>query len=132
MDMSYAKIPIRNENKRLYSEKRSPYVVSNQDQPEIHHVYDADTDLGSSIFFNDVSPCDSKVVVPNKCKKDKKEISEQEAVERKQKEEEVWKMYFDGSMAKVGDGAGVFIISPIIYFKAYSYKIVFECTNNVA
>ena len=86
--MSYATIPIRNENKRLYSKNISPYVVRNQDQPEIHHVYDADTDLGSSIFFNDVSPCDSKVVVPNKCKKDKKEISEHEALERKKKEKE--------------------------------------------
>ena len=37
---------------------------------EVHHIYAVDTDLGSSIFFNDVSPCDSKVVVPSKCKKD--------------------------------------------------------------
>ena len=28
MDMSYAKIHVRNENKRLYNEKRLPYVVS--------------------------------------------------------------------------------------------------------
>ena len=76
MDMSYTTIPVLNENKRLYSEKRSPYVVTSQDQPEIHHVYAVDTDLGSFIFFNDVSACDSRVVVPNKCKKDKKEISE--------------------------------------------------------
>ena len=83
MDMSYATIPVRNENKRLYSEKRSPYVVSNQYQPKIHHVYAVDTDLVSSIFFNDVSPCDSKVAVPNKCKKDNREISEHEALEKK-------------------------------------------------
>ena len=70
-------------------------------------------------------PCDYKVVVPNKCKKDKKEISEQEALERKQKEEGVWRMYFDGSMAKVGAGTHVYIISPIKDFNAYSYKLVF-------
>ena len=46
MDMSYATIFVLNENKRLYSEKRSPYVVSSQDQPEIHHVCAVDTDLG--------------------------------------------------------------------------------------
>ena len=40
-------------------------------------------------------------------------------------------MYFDGSVAKVGAGAGVCIISPIIYYKYYSYKLVFECTHNV-
>ena len=39
-------------------------------------------------------------------------------------------MYFDGSVAKVG--AGVYIISPIRDFKALSYKLTFECTNNVA
>ena len=83
-------------------------------------------------FFNDVSPCDSKVVVPNKCKKDKKELSEHEALERKQKEEGVWKMYFAGSVAKVGASTSVYIISPNRYFKAYSYKLVFQCMNNVA
>ena len=41
-------------------------------------------------------------------------------------------MYFDGSMEKVGVGAGVFIISPIRDFKALSYKLTFECTTNVA
>ena len=69
MDMSYATIPILNENKRLYSEKTSPYVVSSQNHLGVHHIYAVDTNLGSSIFFNDVSPCDSKVVVPSKCKK---------------------------------------------------------------
>ena len=95
-------------------------------------MYVVDTDLGSSIFFNDVSPCDSKVAVPNKCKKNNREISEQEALEKKQKEEGVWKMYFDGFVAKVGAGTGVYIIFPIRDFKSYSYKLVFECTNNVA
>ena len=83
MDMSYATIPVRNENKRLYSEKISPYVVSSQDQPEINHVYAVDTDFGSSSFFNDVSPCNSKVAMPSKCKKDKKVMNKQEALERK-------------------------------------------------
>ena len=41
-------------------------------------------------------------------------------------------MYFDGSVAKIGAGAGVYIISPIRDFKALSYKLNFECTNNVA
>ena len=41
-------------------------------------------------------------------------------------------MYFDGSMAKFGVGVDVYIISPIRDFKALSYKLTFECTNNVA
>ena len=83
MDMTYATIPVRNENKRLYSEKRLPYVVRNQAQPDINHVYAIDTDLGSSILFNDISPWNSKVTVPWKGKKDKEETSELEALERK-------------------------------------------------
>ena len=38
---------------------------------------------------------------------------------------------FDGSMAKVGVGAGVYIIFPIRYFKDFSDKLTIECTNNV-
>ena len=79
MDMSYATILVLNENKRLYSEKISPYVVSSQNHLGFHHIYVVDIDLGYSIFFNDVSPCNWKVVVPSKCKKDKKVMNEQEA-----------------------------------------------------
>ena len=84
------------------------------------------------IFFNDISSCNSKTVVPSKGKKDKKETNEQEGLERKNKDEGLWKMYFDGLVAEIGDGASVYIISPIRDTKAYSYKLVFECTNNVA
>ena len=41
-------------------------------------------------------------------------------------------MYFDGSVDKVGVGASVYIISPMRDFKDLSYKLTFECTNNVA
>ena len=62
-----------------------------------------------------------------------KEGTEHDALEAKQKRERQWIMYFDGSAAKVGAGAGVYIISPIQgEFKALSYKLTFECTNNVA
>ena len=40
-------------------------------------------------------------------------------------------MYFDGSISKEGVGAGVWIITPDKYFKVYSFKLTFECTNNV-
>ena len=75
MDMTYAMISIRNESKSIYNKNRFPYVVSNQTQADIHHVYAVDTDLGSSIFFIDISPYNSKIVVPQKDKKDKKETS---------------------------------------------------------
>ena len=70
--------------------------------------------------------------MPSKYKNDKNVINEQEALERKKKEEGLWTMYFDALVAKVGASAGVHIISPIRDFKSFSYKLTFECTNNVA
>ena len=40
-------------------------------------------------------------------------------------------MYFDGLVAKVGASACVYIIYPIRDFKGFTYKLTFECTNNV-
>ena len=79
-----------------------------------------------------MSPCNSKFVVPRKGKQNKEETSEQETLERKQKDEGPWKMYFDGSVAKAGAGIGVYISTPIRDTKSYSYKLFFECSNNVA
>ena len=64
--------------------------------------------------------------MPSKCKRDKKKTSEQESLVIKQKDEGPW------TMAKIGPGASVYIISPIRDTKAYSYNLVFECTNNVS
>ena len=61
MDMSYATIPVVGGNKRLHSEKISPYVVSSQEKPDNHDIYVVDTNLGSSIFFNDGLPCDLEI-----------------------------------------------------------------------
>ena len=63
MDMSYATIPMVGGDKRLYNEKISPYVVSSQEKLDNHVFYVVDTDLGSSIFFNDGLPYDPKIHV---------------------------------------------------------------------
>ena len=41
-------------------------------------------------------------------------------------------MYFDGPVSKLGAGAGAYIVSPIKDTKTHSYKLIFECSNNVA
>ena len=132
MDMSYATILVQYGSRRLYSEKRTPYVVRSQDRPEIHLIYDVDTDLGSSIFFNDIVLCDLESTLQMKYENNEEGMIEQKALEKKQKRDGLWTMYFDGSVEKVSAGAGVYIISPIRDFKALSYKLTFECTNNVA
>ena len=61
MDMSYATTPMAGGSKLLYSEKISPYVVRSQDKPYNHAIYVVDTNLGSSIFFNDGLPYDPEI-----------------------------------------------------------------------
>src|SRR5713226_2346790 len=85
-----------------------------------------------SILFNDVSSCDLNIFSPIEGKEEEEYAKKQEYLEKKQKEEGLWTMYFDGSVVKVGLGAGVYIISPIKDFEIKSYKLTFECTNNVA
>ena len=41
-------------------------------------------------------------------------------------------MEFDGVVSKEGDGVGIWIISPKNGSKLYSFKLTFNCTNNVA
>ena len=65
-------------------------------------------------------------------KEDKEFSKRQETLEQKQNDEGVWTMYFDGSISKKGASAGIWIIYPNRDFKLYSFKLTFECTNNVA
>ena len=81
MDKLYTTIPVQNGSRRLYSEKRTPYVVSSQDRPNIHHIYVVDTNLGSSIFFNDTVPCDLESTLQTKSEKNG--VKEQDVLEKK-------------------------------------------------
>ena len=83
MDMSYATIPVQDGSRRLYSEKRTPYVVRIQDRPVIHHIYAVDTDLGSSIFFNDTVPCDLEYTLQIKSGKNEEGVKEKNVLEKK-------------------------------------------------
>ena len=85
MDMSYATIPMVGGNKRLYNDKRSPYVVSSQEKPDSHAIYAVDTELGSSIFFNDDLHCDPEITAPIEVKKEEEFEKRQEDFEKKQK-----------------------------------------------
>ena len=58
------------------------YVVSFQDKPDNHPIYVVDTDLGSSIFFND-SHVDPKIPIVVEVKEDKEFSKTHEALEKK-------------------------------------------------
>ena len=44
----------------------------------------------------------------------------------------MWSLLFDGAMRIIGIGVGVWILSPTKEVKLLSFKLYFECTNNVA
>jgi hypothetical protein len=54
MDMSYATIPVFSQERRLYREVLLKYMVSNKRKPKNHPFYYVDTEVGSSIFYNDL------------------------------------------------------------------------------
>ena len=120
MNITYATIPMVGGNKILYSEKIAPYVVSSQNKTDDRAMYDVDTNLGSSILFNDGFLYDPEIPIPIENKEEEECVRRQEAMVKKQKEEGLWTMHFDESMEKAGVGAGVYIISPIKDFKASS------------
>ena len=130
MDMSYATIPMIGGSKGLYSEKRSTYVVSSQNHPNDHAIYTVDTDLGLSIFFNDVSP--GTLEISSSIEEEEGLTEEREVLAVKEREEGLWTLYFDGLVVKSRADEGVYILSPNKEFESLSYQLNFECTNNVA
>jgi hypothetical protein len=55
MDMSYATIPYFGQERKLYREVFLRYMVSRKTQPNNHPICSVDTEVGSSIFYNNLS-----------------------------------------------------------------------------
>jgi hypothetical protein len=55
MDMSYANLPIFVQDRWLYKDVLLKYMVSSKTQPNNHPIYSVDTEVDSSIFYNDLS-----------------------------------------------------------------------------
>jgi len=132
MDMSYATIPVFGQDKILYREVLLKYMVNNKSQPTNHPIYSVSTKLGSSIFFNDIclGEEETKIVLADKGipRQQLEEISEQQG----DLEDQIWKMNFDGAACREGAGASMWINHPKGDAKLCSYKLVFECANNMA
>jgi ribonuclease HI len=132
MDMSYTTIPIFGQDRWLYREVLLKYMVSSKTQPNNHPIYSVDTEVGSSIFYNDLSfeEEESTTIMTT----DEETMrQEAECVDPKNcVENEIWNMSFDGTVSKEGAGVGVWISPPEVGTKLCSYKLAFECTNNMA
>jgi hypothetical protein len=64
----------------------------------------------------------------NELKQQMEELSEQQG----DAEDQIWKMNFDGVVCREGARVGIWINHPKGDAKLCSYKLVFECTNNMA
>lgn len=91
-------------------------MVSRKDKPHNFPIYSCDTGLGSDILFNEAVGKESQDI----------------PAENERDIMGCWSLYFDGSAGKEGAGAGIWITSPTEESKFLSYKLNFDCTNNMA
>jgi hypothetical protein len=132
MDMSYATIPVFGQERRLYREVLLKYMVSRKTQPNNHPIYSVDTEVGSSIFYNDLSFEEGEPTTVMAIKDKTDHQTEEITNQQNNAEDEMWNMSFDGAASREGAGVGVWINPPKIGTKLCSYKISFDCTNNMA
>jgi ribonuclease HI len=132
MDMSYTTILVFGQYRRFYIEVLIKYMVNNKSHPNNHPIYFVETEIGSSIFFND-SNFEEKVLEIDMADKDQSDQQNKEISEKQNDvENQMWNMSFNGAVIREGAGAGVWINLPKKSTKMCSYKIAFDCTNNMA
>jgi hypothetical protein len=131
MDMSYATIPIFGHDRRLYREVILKYMVSNKTQPHNHPIYTIDTEVGSSIFYNDLNFEEEESMTIVAADEETAWETTECTDPKDRMERRVWNMSFDGAVNREGVGAGIWVSPPEASTKLCSYKLMFECTNNM-
>jgi ribonuclease HI len=114
------------------------YMVSSQEKPHNYPLYSAHSDLDSFILYND-GDTGEKITQLGEDTSGPDEGQEIIEVERKKnvitKElpADFWSIDFDGAVSKEGVGAGVWLHNHRSrYSENHSYKLNFQCTNNIA
>jgi hypothetical protein len=138
LDMSYATIPVFEQQRRLYRETLMKYMISSQEKPHNYPLYSAHSDLDSFILYNDGDTGEKNTQLGE----DTSGMDEgQELIEVEIKKNVItedlptyfWSMDFDGAVSKEGAGAGVWLHNHRTrYSENHSYKLNFQCTNNIA
>jgi hypothetical protein len=131
MDMSSATIPVFGQDRRLYKEVFLKYMVSNKAQPNNHPIYSVENEMGSSIFFNDLSFEEEGTEIEMDAKYQFDQQNEESSEKKNDTENHMWNMIFDGVVSREGVGVGVWINFPKGNTKLCSYKLSFDCTNNM-
>jgi ribonuclease HI len=138
LDMSYATIPVFGQQRRLYRETLMKYMVNSQEKPHNYPLYSAHFDLDSFILYNDgdMKEQDTQLMEETSSQDEGQEIIEVAKMKNMITEElpvDFWSMDFDGAVSKEGEGAGVWLHNHRNrYSENHSYKLNFQCTNNIA
>ena len=103
-------------------------MISNPKCPQNNPIYSIDIDLGSAIFCNDSSNEQPNSIVMIK-QVENEEHGELTGVILVQ--EKWWNLHFDGVVGKDGVGVGICINGPNHEKHIFSYKLYFDCSNNV-
>lgn len=104
-------------------------MISSPEHPENHYIYSVETNLGSGMFCNDIS--NEQHDYENIIKKEKE--GKHVFLDKLEMVEEKWcNMNFDGVVSKEGTWASICITGLEFEYRSFSYKLYFDCTNNVA
>lgn len=104
IDMYYASIHIFGETRRVYREVQMKFVVSSKEKLENNPIYVVDTDLGSTILYNDLNlEEENQHKVQDQVQTDNVQVTNIN---------DTWSMHFDGFVCKEGLRDGIYIITP--------------------
>jgi hypothetical protein len=114
------------------------YMVSSQEKPHNYPLYFVHSNLDSFILYNDgdMEEKNPQLGEDTSGLDEGQEIIEVERKKNVITEElltDFWSMDFDGAVSKEGAGVGVWLHNHRTrYSENHSYKLNFQCTNNIA
>jgi len=113
------------------------YMVRSQEKPHNYPLYSTHSDLDSFILYND-GGLEGQIA---QLEHDSPDLKEDKAITKlrntaivgsEEVPTEFWSMDFDGAMSKEGVGARVWMYNnKLKYLESHSYKLNFQCTNNI-
>jgi ribonuclease HI len=114
------------------------YMVSSQEKPHKYPLYYVHSDLDSFILYNDgdmesqIAQLEDDVYNLEESKVTPEEDKTM-TIQTDEPVEPLWSLDFDGAVSKEGSGARVWVFnSKERYSESHSYKLNFQCTNNIA
>jgi len=118
LHMSYATISIFGEQRKIYREQLMKYKVSSAEKPQNFPIYPMHFDIDSFILYNSDNAKNEITVVEEKCKTpDSKNIFHRS----------IWNLYFDGSVNRLGAGAGFWIHNmENNHFEGHAFRLNIE------